>query len=216
MRAMEFLKYVIAFVFLCIVPEIKAFRSRLVMMGGGPIRGDAIPKLIKLIADSDRGARSDKNCRTEIINLIKGIEEQQAGFIARDAGFVDKCNGKWSLLWTTEKETLLFQKSGLFGSPVTEIFQTIDTRKGQVINSIQFENNREFTVYGTLSPDASDRTRLEFKFSKASIVIPPFVNLSIPPVGQGWFKNVFCNTEYRLSRDIRGDYLVSKRSREGV
>jgi hypothetical protein len=180
------------------------------MMAGGPIRADKIPKLLKLISDSNRGALTDISSRSEVINMIKDIEEEQSGFVSRDSDFVQKCNGKWSLLWTTEKETLFFQKSGLFGSPVTEIYQTIDTRQGQIVNSIQFKNNREFTVYGKLSLDKIDKTKFDFKFSKANLLIPPLINFNIPPVGQGWFKNVYCNAEYRLSRDIRGDYLISK------
>lgn len=35
-------------------------------------------------------------------------------------------NGSWSLLWTTEKETLFFAERGLFGAKCTNIVQDID------------------------------------------------------------------------------------------
>lgn len=180
-------------------------------MGGGPIRANSLPRLIDLVRPTQRGAETTTEAKEEIIALIDSIEEQQASFVQRDAKFLDKCNGVWELLWTTEKETLFFQKSGLFGASVTNIVQEIDTKNNKLTNLIAFDGGREFRVEGSVAPDPAISNQLNFKFQSATLLIPPFINLRIPPVGSGWFRNVYANQEYRLSRDVRGDYLVSRR-----
>ena len=188
----------------------RAVASTRLEMGGGPIRADSIPKLIELIKMTDRGLQSGSN--DAIKGMIDDIESAQSQYVARDKGFVDKCNGRWELLWTTEKETLFFAKSGLFGSPVTSISQTIDTRAGEINNLISFANNRSFSVLGSVAPDPSTPSKFNFAFVSAELAIPPLPTLRLPPVGSGWFKNVYCNGEFRLSKDVRGDYLVSRRT----
>lgn len=183
--------------------------SLLLRMGGGSIRGDTLPKLLSLIEGTRRGLVEDR--RSDIIAAIDRIDEANAAFIAKDRTFLDKCNGQWELLWTTEKETLFFESRGLFGSPVTLISQSIDTQSKSLNNLIGFDNGRSFSVSGTIAPDADDKRQLNFSFTSARLIIPPLVNLGLPPVGKGWFKNVYVNDKYRLSRDVRGDYLVSRR-----
>ena len=181
-------------------------RVDLQMMGGGPIRGDIIPKLITLTSLSNRGLIKDYN--NDIIEIMDQIETNNERFIKSDKNLINKVKGNWKLLWTTEKETLFFAEKGLFGNKVTNIRQVINDNS--INNIIEFENNAEFTVLGDIDTK-SDIGRVNFKFKQAKLILPPFINLNIPPIGSGWFDNIFVNEKYRLSKDVRGDYLISQR-----
>ena len=188
--------------------------SSLSMMGGGPIRGDLIPKLISLTESSKLGLVKSNN--NEIIEMMENIALTNDRAMKSDKNLIKKVNGNWKLLWTTENETLFFAEKGLFGKKVTNIRQVIqynDNNDGKncISNIIEFEGNSEFTVLGDIEYSLNNRKRLNFKFSKAKLLIPPFININLPPVGQGWFDNIYINEKYRLSKDIRGDYLISTR-----
>ena len=178
-------------------------------MGGGPVRGDKLPKLISFVENSQRGMITSYN--NEIISLFKTIEsDNENSRLSKRLVLVD---GKWELLWTTEKETLFFLKYGLFGKPVSNIYQDINIDEKTINNQILFEGDREFSVLGDINIDIDRSTRINFTFQKALLRIPPLPQLSLPPVGKGWFENVYVNEKYRLSRDVRGDYLLSQRVR---
>lgn len=178
-------------------------------MGGGPVRGDQLPSILKLIESSRQGL--NPQYKDDIKAMMNIIESQNSVFVQKDKSFRGKVNGKWELLWTTEKETLFFIEKGFFGKKVTLVSQSIDFNTNQINNLIEFEDGREFSVLGKLSSDDTDKRRVNFEFTKAIIKVPPFPQLGLPPVGKGWFDNIYCNDKYRLSRDVRGDYLVSKR-----
>lgn len=184
-------------------------RQQTFVFGGGNIRADNIPKLLKLIETSEKGLLKDSN--DEIIKIINSIETKNAQFIENDGLLLSKIDGDWELLWTTEKETLFFIQNGLFGNAVSGIVQSIDFKNEALNNLIKFKNGREFSVKGKINVDLKERKRVNFKFTSASLLVPPFPKLSIPPIGKGWFDNVYVNDIYRLSKDIRGDYLVSKK-----
>ena len=191
-------------------PQLQRSRTTLEpLYGGGPIRGDTLPLLLRTIEGSEIGVLQDS--KAQIIDMINMIGQQNMNFVQNDRTFLDKISGKWQLLWTTEKETLFFINKGLFGKAVTNVYQTIDLKQGLLNNLIEFESDRVFSVVGTIEKDLLINSRINFKFSKAVITVPPFPSLSLPPVGSGWFDNVYANDKYRLSRDVRGDYLVSKR-----
>jgi len=181
----------------------------LLRMGGGPTRGATLAKLLDLVTSSNRGLFTDNNNACK--ELIDRIEDEQADVIQRDRNFIKKCEGNWQLLWTTEKETLFFAKNGLFGAPCTTISQSIDLTNGVINNLIEFESGRKFSVLGSCAVDETDQRKFNFSFKSAQIVLPPFVNLSLPPVGKGSFVNVFANEKYRVSKDSRGDYLCLRR-----
>ena len=162
--------------------------------------------MLKLIEASGKGLIKDNN--DDIIKIFNSIGSKHSHFIDKDQS---KVNGNWELLWTTEKETLFFIQYGLFGSAVSGIVQSIDFKNGDLNNLIAFKNGGEFSVRGKINVDETEGKRVNFKFTSASIQVPPFPKLSIPPVGKGWFDNVYVNDKYRLSKDIRGDYLVSAR-----
>ena len=116
--------------------------------------------------------------------------------------------GTWELLWTTERETLFLAKSGLLGNRCTSVQQAIS--RDRIRNSVFFERGASFEVEGSISR-AGPRT--SFKFRTARLRLPPFVDLPLPPVGQGWFDTVYADRELRVSLDIRGDYLICRRTR---
>jgi PAP_fibrillin len=200
---------IIVVLYLFVVLMGPASSLRISMMGGGPIRGDLVPKLVSLAQQSKLGVAKDYN--GEILDIFDRIATKERDFVLRDSKFATKLNGKWELLWTTEKETLLFADKGFFGKPCTRITQTIDLGNGFLNNLIEFEGDRSFSVVGDIQQDAQDKLRLNFQFKKAVISVPPFPSLTLPPIGKGWFETVYVNEKYRLSRDIRGDFLVSKR-----
>lgn len=174
------------------------------MMGGGAIRGDTIPTLLSLIEETQRGSLSTN--KVEILACLDEISSKNERFLRPEL-----CAGKWELLYTTEKETLFFAKNGLFGSKCTSISQTIDFSTKKINNLIQFDNDKEFSVIGDISRDNNIKNRVNFKFSSASLRFNSKFAVNIPPIGQGWFDNLFINNMYRISYDVRGDYLLSKR-----
>ncbi len=91
------------------------------LFGGGLIRGAILPNLLNLIQNSNVGASSDEVQRLNIKQLIDELGNQNEGFMSADPNLPNRLSGKWKLLWTTEKETLLFKSKGFFGSAVTEI-----------------------------------------------------------------------------------------------
>jgi hypothetical protein len=179
----------------------------IVSLGGGPLRGDKLPKLIEMAKNSKYGLLNQNNAM--IINIVNTIAAENSQRKYTDS----QVNGQWKLLWTTEKETLFFAKSGLFGRKATDISQIIDLKQNKINNLIDFEGNRSFSVVGKISKGNTieETNRIYFEFEKAEILFPPFPKLTLPPVGKGWFDNVYVNEKYRLSKDIRGDFLISQR-----
>jgi len=173
------------------------------MMGGGPVRGDFVPQLLELIAPTQRGLIVENNIA--IIDTIDKIEQQKFPVP------LASCEGKWELMFTTEKETLFFAKNGLFGKKIVQISQTIELGASRINNLIAFQGDCQFSVDGTVDPDATIKNQLNFKFTRAQLVVPPLINFGFPPVGSGWFRNVYVNKNYRVAKDVRGDYLVLRR-----
>ena len=190
-------------------------RATLRMMGGGVTRGDKFPVLMRILEETQRGLQKGRNA--EVLDLCEQIAAQNSEFTKRSTKspryLQDYISGKWEMLFTTEKETLFFAKNGLFGSQCTSISQTIDFESNRIVNSIEFENQREFIVVGDISSDESNRQRVNFKFAEAKLILSPSFKIPFPPVGQGWFENVYVNDKYRISKDIRGDYLISRKVR---
>ena len=154
-------------------PQLQRSRTTLEpLYGGGPIRGDTLPLLLRTIEGSEKGVLQDS--KAQIIDMINMIGQQNMNFVQNDRTFLDKISGKWQLLWTTEKETLFFINKGLFGKAVTNVYQTIDLKQGLLNNLIEFESDRVFSVVGTIEKDLLINSRINFKFSKAVITEPPF------------------------------------------
>ena len=70
-------------------------RSRTVgpLYGGGPIRGDTLPQLLRTIEASGKGVQQDS--KAQIIDMINLIGQQNMQFVQNDRKFLDKISGKW-------------------------------------------------------------------------------------------------------------------------
>ena len=158
---------------------------------------EALKSIVKLTSSSEYGLNSANNAA--IIELIEGI--LRAGKQKNAA-----IEGCWDLIWTTEKETLFFARNGLFGRKCSSISQTIT--KETIFNTINFTGNSKFEVEGSV--EQNDR-RTNFVFRKAVLSYPPLPPLQLPPVGKGWFDTLYADAQFRVSADIRGDYLLSRR-----
>lgn len=121
--------------------------------------------------------------------------------------------GQWKLLFTTEKEINFFKTSWPFAK-VSTIRQDIDPyQRCTVNNAICFEGGGEFAVTGTVvvaEDVTTEYDRVNFEFTKA-VIRGWGKELQVPPVGSGWFETLYCDDEYRLSRDSRGDWSVFQR-----
>jgi len=166
-------------------------------------------QLEELVAPLNYGADTTPEQRDAVLALVpefKALNPTPAPAASR------LLDGRWTLLWTTEKEQLFFVKSGLFGSRFTAATQDIDRATGRLQNLIAFEGADHFVVASTLTvvPPA----RCEFRFSacrcrRGSLTVP------LPPVGRGWFDTVFLDDTLRIAEDIRGDTLIVTRDHSG-
>jgi hypothetical protein len=89
----------------------------------------------------------------------------------------------------------------------------LDSFEARIIdNSILFEGGGAFDVPGTVMPVDCDSgyDRVAFEFT-AAVIEGWGKSLTLPPAGAGWFDTMFCDKEYRLSQDSRGDWSVFKR-----
>lgn len=140
--------------------------------------------------------------------------------------------GTWELIYTTEKEINFFKTSWPFAkvSSITQrigdLYNNNNNNNNQqelpiVENFIDFEGGGQFAVTGTVKVDDNNKNpeavedepeydRVAFSLTIATAVVWG-KSISLPPVGAGWFDTMFCNDQYRLSRDSRGDYSVFRR-----
>eukprot|EP00536_Pseudo-nitzschia_multiseries_P007695 jgi/Psemu1/240476/estExt_Genewise1.C_1830074 len=120
--------------------------------------------------------------------------------------------GQWELIYTTEKEVNFFKTSWPFAK-VSDITQKLDLDEDKFVNNvISFEGGAEFAVVGSTNKvdgdDEYDRVAFEFTSSTALVWGR---EISLPPIGAGWFDTMYCDGTFRLSRDSRGDWSVFRR-----
>lgn len=62
--------------------------------------------------------------------------------------------------------------------------------------------------------EVEGETRVNFTFTSArlELVEPLRWTLRLPPLGKGWFDNLYVDETMRVARDSRGDTLVIVRS----
>jgi hypothetical protein len=163
-----------------------------------------IPDLETLIEDSKNGL--DKANEKEVKSLMVAISESRKGDQRKSL------TGQWELVYTTEKEINFFKTSWPFAK-VSSITQDLDLyEKGFVDNFIDFEGGGQFAVTGKVMPVDGDDVydRVAFEFTSA-VVSGWGKQISLPPAGAGWFDTMYCEGNYRLSRDLRGDWSVFRR-----
>ena len=119
--------------------------------------------------------------------------------------------GRWRLKYTTEKETLWLLGKGAD----VEAFQTIDNERATLVNEVIFGANsggQPVIFRVDASTEIASPTRVNFKFVSASLTLSNGWRIPIPPVGAGWFDNIYVVDGIRVSRDSRGDTLVCERA----
>ncbi|CAI5961604.1 unnamed protein product [Closterium sp. NIES-65] len=173
-------------------------------------------RLRAAIAKSERGVGTDEAITREILAAIESLEELGGGGRAderKEAPVTtsdESLSATWKLLWTTEKETLfIFKQAPLFSTTAGDTFQTIDVAKGTLSNTITFPPSGMFDVSASIQ--VASAQRVTFQFTGARLVTASWT-LPVPPFGQGWFDNTYIDKEIRISRDSRGDVLVTERS----
>jgi len=116
-----------------------------------------------------------------------------------------RLSARWKLLWTSEQETLFLLEK--FNN--SNAYQTIDVRAKTLSNTVEFAGGNTFLVDSEI--EIADERKVKFKFVSAGLKFSNGFTLPVPPVGKGWFDNVYVSDEYRVARDSRGDTLIVER-----
>ncbi|KAL8150155.1 hypothetical protein V2J09_019963 [Rumex salicifolius] len=164
--------------------------------------------LLTLIADQDRGLKSQQNpkIRSEIIQAIEDLAILGKDSVTTGASL----SGTWRMIWTTEKEQLfIVQNAGLFGTKAGDVLQVIDVDSLTLNNVITFPPSGVFFVRSGI--EIASNQRVNFRFTSAVLRGKDW-EIPLPPFGQGWFESVYLDDDIRVAKDIRGDYLVVDRS----
>lgn len=158
-------------------------------------------ELDDVIATTARGARASEATRRDVERAIDAL----CASAGASGGNNARSDGRWRLTYTTERETLFL----LGRARGNEAYQTLDVKNGTLRNEVVFNDGKVvFTVDASI--EAVSETRMEFAFTSASLRFGDF-SIPVPPVGKGWFENVYVDGERRISRDSRGDTLVCAR-----
>lgn len=122
-----------------------------------------------------------------------------------------KLSRGWEAIWTTEKEINLFLDQGW----ASNIYQVINGESRTIENSIPFVNERgSLTVKGIITPSKERRTEFEFTAATLTIANPwnakQKFQISLPPVGKGWFDTLYLDDTLRVDINSRNDILVCR------
>jgi len=127
-----------------------------------------------------------------------------------------RLTASWRLAWTSERETLfLLEKfpggwGGEFGNTMksTKAYQRIDVVEQSLANAVVFCNGNEFVVDSVIRVEGPERVTFKFTGARLELKKPFKFTLNLPPVGAGWFDNVYVDETLRAARDSRGDLLI--------
>lgn len=116
-------------------------------------------------------------------------------------------------LWTTEQEINFFLEkswSNSISQTIQEVTNENDTSSYQLTNRINLVKGGYFGVQGDLSlPTDDNNVRTNFVFTSATLDLPwlPF-DVSIPPIGKGWFDTLYLDDTFRIDINSRKDILI--------
>ncbi|XP_010053947.1 probable plastid-lipid-associated protein 11, chloroplastic isoform X1 [Eucalyptus grandis] len=165
-------------------------------------------RLLSLIADQDRGLRTQRDpaALSSIVAAIDAVAALGRGAVTTGPSL----SATWRLLWTTEKEQLyIIENARWFGTAAGDVLQVIDVEKKALNNVITFPPDGVFFVRSGI--EIASPQRVNFRFTSA-VLRGRSWEIPLPPFGQGWFENVYLDDEIRVAKDIRGDYLIVERA----
>ena len=165
-----------------------------------------LDELISIASSDDRGIGSTR--RREIESIIDRLllEEEEKNTKKKNNKEDDfSVSARWKLLWTSERETLFLLET--FQNSLA--YQTIDEKAKTLRNAVEFSGGNAFVVESEI--EILDERKVEFTFLSAGLKFSNGFTLPVPPVGKGWFDNVYVGERYRVARDSRGDTLIVER-----
>jgi hypothetical protein len=116
-----------------------------------------------------------------------------------------RLSARWKLLWTSERETLFLLEK--FHNSLA--YQTIHVEEKTLRNAVEFSGGNTFLVESEI--EILDERKVNFTFISAGLKFSNGFMLPVPPVGKGWFENIYVGERYRVARDSRGDTLIVER-----
>ena len=161
--------------------------------------------LIATCRDDNLGVGSTRRGEIEsMIDKLLLLEEENESKKTKNTDD-SRLSARWKLLWTSEQETLFLLEK--FNN--SNAYQTIDVRAKTLSNTVEFAGGNTFLVDSEI--EIADERKVKFKFVSAGLKFSNGFTLPVPPVGKGWFDNVYVSDEYRVARDSRGDTLIVER-----
>ena len=166
-----------------------------------------LDELMTVVKEDNRGIQSSK--REQIESIIDKLSEASKNSKTNNNNNNNtedsKLSARWKLLWTSEKETLFLLET-FKGSTA---YQTINVKEKTLGNTVEFSGGNTFLVESEIKIE--NETKVEFTFTSAGLKFSNGFMLPVPPVGKGWFDNVYVGDRYRVARDSRGDTLIVER-----
>jgi len=164
-----------------------------------------LDELIATCRDDNLGIGSTRRGEIEsMIDKLLLLEEENESKKTKNTDD-SRLSARWKLLWTSEQETLFLLEK--FNN--SNAYQTIDVRAKTLSNTVEFAGGNTFLVDSEI--EIADERKVKFKFVSAGLKFSNGFTLPVPPVGKGWFDNVYVSDEYRVARDSRGDTLIVER-----
>jgi hypothetical protein len=164
-----------------------------------------LDELIATCRDDNLGVGSTRRGEIEsMIDKLLLLEEENESKKTKNTDD-SRLSARWKLLWTSEQETLFLLEK--FNN--SNAYQTIDVRAKTLSNTVEFAGGNTFLVDSEI--EIADERKVKFKFVSAGLKFSNGFTLPVPPVGKGWFDNVYVSDEYRVARDSRGDTLIVER-----
>jgi hypothetical protein len=161
--------------------------------------------IIATCRDDNLGVGSTRRGEIEsMIDKLLLLEEENESKKTKNTDD-SRLSARWKLLWTSEQETLFLLEK--FNN--SNAYQTIDVRAKTLSNTVEFAGGNTFLVDSEI--EIADERKVKFKFVSAGLKFSNGFTLPVPPVGKGWFDNVYVSDEYRVARDSRGDTLIVER-----
>ena len=178
-----------------------AFVSRSSSSSSSSSSSGTLDELISIASSDDRGIGSTR--RPEIESIIDRLLLEEEEKNTKNNNF--SVSARWKLLWTSERETLFLLET--FQNSLA--YQTINEKEKTLRNAVEFSGGNTFVVESEI--EILDEMKVNFTFLSAGLKFSNGFTLPVPPVGKGWFENIYVGERYRVARDSRGDTLIVER-----